>query len=231
MKHDVLYSPDNTVIKFTLKNGESVRGESDAMVSMSNGMNFTTSFGAGKKTGGIFKNIMRSFLTGESFFTNVFTATDDNQEVLFAPRLEGDIEYADLTAVPLVIQAGSYLASHPGVVLNTKWQGMKSFFSGESMFFMEASGTGFVVLSAFGGIQTVSVKDKYLIDTGHIVAFTAGLSYQVVKAGSGWVSSFLSGEGMLCEFSGQGTVYMQSRNPVEYGQSVGPRLKPVVKYQ
>ncbi len=231
MKHEILYSPDNTVIKFVMNKGEAVRAEADAMVSMSNGMEFTTSFGAGKKGGGILKNLMRGFLAGESFFTNLFTATADNQEVILAPNLEGDIELVELKGVPLIIQAGSYLACHPEVVLNTKWQGMKSFFSGESMFFLEATGSGFVAINAFGGVQEVPVNGAYIVDTGHIVAFTSGLNYKIVKAGSGWISSFLSGEGLLCEFNGTGTVYIQSRNPTEFGKFVGPRLKPIIRNQ
>lgn len=113
MEHQVLYSPDNTVIKFKLKAGESVRAESDAMISMSDGIELKTGFGVGKKSGGIFKNLMRRFLTGESFFTNVFTATADGQEILFAPSLEGDIDIIELGGGSLIIQATSYLAGHP----------------------------------------------------------------------------------------------------------------------
>jgi len=231
MQHEVLYSPDNTVIKFVFNAGESVRAESDAMVSMSDGLELQTGFGAGKKSGGIFKKLMRGFLTGESFFTNVFKATASGQEIILAPSLEGDIELVELKGGSLIIQARSYLAGHPDVSMNTKWQGMKSFFSGESSFMIEASGNNFVVINAFGGIQKISVKEQYIVDTGHIVAFTGGLNYRVVKAGSGWISSFLSGEGLVCEFNGEGDVYIQSRNPVEYGKFIGPKLRPRVKYQ
>lgn len=229
MQHEVLYAPDHSLIKFTFKAGESVRAESDAMVGMSDGIELKTGFGAGPKSGGILKNLFRSLVTGESFFTNVFTATDDGQEILFAPKLVGDIELHELKHGTLVIQATSYLLSSNAITINSKWQGMKSFFSGESMFMIEASGTGFVALAAFGGIQEVPVRSNYIVDTGHIVAFTGGLQYKITKAAAGWIASFLSGEGLVCEFTGQGTVYVQSRNPKEYGRFVGPKLKPIVK--
>jgi uncharacterized protein (TIGR00266 family) len=229
VQHEILYAPDHSVIKFILKAGESLRAESDAMVAMSDGIELKTGFGAGPKSGGILKNLFRSLVTGESFFTNVFTATDDGQEILFAPELVGDIEVAELKNSTLIIQATSYLLSSNAIAINSKWQGMKSFFSGESMFMIEASGTGFVALAAFGGIQEVAVDSSYIVDTGHIVAFTAGLSYKVTKASAGWIASFLSGEGLVCEFTGRGTVYIQSRNPKEYGAFVGPKLKPIVK--
>ena len=229
MKHEILYQPDNTAIKFILNKGEAVRAESDAMVCMSDGMEFKTNFGAGKNSGGILKNLMRNFLTGDSFFTNLFTASDDGQEVILAPSLEGDIDLIETSSEALVVQARSYLASSPDLTLNTKWQGMKSFFSGESMFMIEASGTGFVVVAAFGGVFKVAVNGGYTVDTGHIVAFSSTLNYKVSKASSGWIKSFMSGEGFVCEFSGKGDVYVQSRNPQEYGRFVGPKLKPIVK--
>lgn len=227
MKHDILYSPDNTAVKFILNTGEAVRAESDAMLCMSEGVNITTGFGMGKRSGGKLKNFLRAALTQESFFTNVFTATADGQEILLAPSLEGDIEVIDLSQTGrLIIQGSSFLAAHPDVALNTKWQGFKSFVSGESMFMMEASGDGMVVISAFGGVARVEVNGSYVVDTGHIVAFDAGLNYRVTKAGSGWISSFLSGEGLVCEFTGKGNLYLQSRNPQEFGKFVGPKLKP-----
>lgn len=232
MQHEILYAPDHSVLKLTLTRGETVRAEADAMIAMSDGLEFKTGFGGGGKSGGFLKNLFRSMVTGESFFTNTFTATSDGQELLLAPDLIGDIEWVGLGAnSSLVIQATSYMASTMGVTINPKWQGMKSFFSGESMFMIEASGTGHVALNAFGGIQEVSVKDRYIVDTGHIVAFTSGLSYRVTKAAKGWIQSFLSGEGFVCEFTGTGTVYIQSRNPKEYGQTIGSLLKPRIKNQ
>lgn len=231
MKHEILYSPENTAIKFVLNRGEQIRAESDAMICMSDGIELQTGFGAGKKSGGILKNLLRSVLTSESFFTNTFTATQDGQEILMGPGMEGDIDLVDLETNGLIIQAGSYLCSSPDIEINTKWQGMKSFFSGESMFMMDVGGPGFVVLSAFGGLQKIQVSGNFIVDTGHIVAFSKGLKYSIGKAAKGWISSFLSGEGLICEFSGEGYVYTQSRNPIEYGRFVGQQLAPIVKYE
>lgn len=230
MEHEILYSPDNTVIKFTLKAGEQIRAESDAMIAMSDGIELQTGFGAGKKSGGIFKSLLRSALTRESFFTNVFTASADGQTIYMGPGLEGDIQLIDLKGQNMVVQAGSYMCSHPDVVLDTQWQGFKSLFSGESMFMINVSGNGFLALNAFGGVQKVPVNGQYIVDTGHIVAFSGGLEYKISKAGKGWISSFLSGEGLVCEFNGTGDVYVQSRNPTEFGRLVGYQLRPIVKY-
>ena len=231
MHHEILYSPENTLLKIRLAKGESIRTESGSMLGMSDGFTLKTGFGAGKNSGGFLKNIFRSLVTRESFFTNVYTATGDDQEILLAPALEGDIDFVELKQQALFVQAGSYLASAPHLTVDSQFQGIKGFFSGESLFLLKISGQGQVALTAFGGIEKITITDKLVVDTGHVVAFTEGLTYTVGKAGKGWVSSFLSGEGLVCEFSGIGTLYLQSRNPAEYGRFVGSKLLPIIKYE
>ena len=78
-----------------------------------------------------------------------------------------------------------------------------------------------VLLNAFGAIETIDLNGEMIVDTGHIVAFTSGIQYSVVTATQGLIASFLSGEGLVLKLQGQGRLYVQSRNPSEYGQSVG----------
>jgi uncharacterized protein (AIM24 family) len=82
-------------------------------------------------------------------------------------------------------------------------------------------------VGSFGAIEQVMVDGSMVIDTGHLVAWDANLHYTVGKSGGGWIASFLSGEGLVCHFQGQGIVYMQSRNANEYGQSIGRLLPPI----
>ena len=60
--------------------------------------------------------------------------------------------------------------------------------------------------------KTIDVNGKYTVDTGHIVAFEDTLTYKVKKVG-GWKSTLLSGEGLVCEYSGTGRLWIQSRVP------------------
>lgn len=84
------------------------------------------------------------------------------------------------------------------------------FFSGENLFLIKVSGTGDLWFNSYGGIMAIDVKDAYVVDTGHIVAFTEGLDYRVSKVG-GYKSLFFSGEGFVCRFSGEGKVWIQTR--------------------
>ena len=75
-------------------------------------------------------------------------------------------------------------------------------------------------------IPQLYVDGEFVVDTGHVVAWETSLDYAIGKAASGWVASFFSGEGFVCEFRGRGRLYMQSRNPEEYGSTVGALLPP-----
>ena len=74
--------------------------------------------------------------------------------------------------------------------------------------------------------EQVPVDGSMVIDTGHLAAWESSLQYTVGKSGSGWIASWLSGEGLVCHFQGQGMVYMQSRNAAEYGSAIGSMLPP-----
>ena len=227
MDIDIEYRPAHSLAVVKLAPGESITAESSAMVSMSTGLNLTTDGPMSRKRGGFLKNLGRAFLGGETFFTNTFEAAGRPGEVTLAPTLCGDMAIHALDGgEKLYIQGSSFVAAPDSVHLNTKWQGMKGFFSGESLFFLEASGHGPCIINAFGAIDIVDLDGELIVDTGHLVAFTEGLQYEVSKAGSGWISSYLSGEGFVLRMRGRGRLYLQTRNPSEYGSAVGPKLPP-----
>jgi uncharacterized protein (AIM24 family) len=85
---------------------------------------------------------------------------------------------------------------------------------------------GQVLVGAFGGIQELVCDGNLVIDTGHLVAWDATLEYSVGKSADGWLASFFSGEGLVCHFRGQGRIWIQTRNPQEYGSTVGRMLPP-----
>ncbi len=81
-----------------------------------------------------------------------------------------------------------------------------------------------LMLGAFGGIEELACDGALVVDTGHLVAWDTGIEYVVRKAARGWLASFASGEGLVCEMRGRGRIWIQSRNPREYGMQIGRRL-------
>ena len=90
------------------------------------------------------------------------------------------------------------------------------FFSGESLFLLKATGTGDFWFSSYGAIVEIEVENNYVVDTGYIVAFEDSLNYNVEVIGGlsfrNLKTGILGGEGLVCRFTGQGKLWLQSRN-------------------
>lgn len=207
MEHEVLYRPSYSLLKIRLGQGETISAEAGAMVSMSSGIQIETT-----AKGGLFGALKRSVLGGESFFVNTFKATDSG-EITFAPTLPGDIHALELKGQTVYAQSGAYIASSPEIQVDTKWGGAKTFFSREGLFLLKINGIGKVFLSSYGAIHEIDLEtgQKYVVDTGHMVAFAEGIGYSVKRVG-GLKSTLFSGEGLVCELTGPGKIMIQSRS-------------------
>ncbi len=108
--------------------------------------------------------------------------------------------------------------------LDISWGGARTFFGSEGLFLLKATGRGPVVFSSYGAIHAVELGGSpYVVDTGHVVGFTEGLTFDVRRVG-GWKSTIFSGEGLICEFRGTGTVYLQTRSTQSFLSWLIPRL-------
>jgi len=207
MEHEILYRPSYSLLKLSMKKGETLCAEAGAMVSMSSAIEMQTAM-----KGGLFGALKRSLLGGESFFINTFLAQDQG-ELTLAPALPGDIAAVELKGQTIFAQSRSYIASSPEITVDTKWGGAKTFFSKEGLFLLKIGGNGKVFLSSYGAIHEIDLApgQKYIVDTGHMVAFGEGVGY-AVKAVGGLKSTLFSGEGLVCDLTGPGKIMIQSRS-------------------
>lgn len=219
MNYEVLYRPSYSLLLVGLGGGESVCAEAGAMVSMSGGVEMQTS-----ARGGLFGALKRSVLGGESFFMNTFEARDSG-EVSFAPALPGDIYTVELDGETIFAQSGSFIASVGDVQIDTKWGGGKTFFSKEGLFLLKISGKGTVFLSSYGAIHEINLGagEKYVVDTGHMVAFDESVRYGV-KAAGGLKSTLFSGEGLVCDLTGPGRIMIQTRSADAFVSWLVPQI-------
>lgn len=196
------------VARVELAAGESVKAEAGAMLAMKGDLDMQTA------SGGILKGLKRSLMGGESFFQNTFTARASNGTVWLAPALPGDVSHHRLSGEALIVQDGSYLASAPGVDVDTRWQGARGFFSGEGFVMLRVSGEGDLVLSSYGVIEEhrLGAGERMVVDTGHLVAFSDGMRHDLRRVSRGLKSLVFSGEGIVSEFTGPGTIWTQSRS-------------------
>lgn len=224
MQTEILCRPAASVGKLTLETGERVTCEVGAMITMSTGFRVETTTHS-RGGGGIWAGVKR-MVAGENFFLNQFTAQRPNQTLIVGPGLCGDVILHRLRGGSLVVQGSSWLASGPGIQVDTSFAGVsKALFSGESVFWLKCSGEGDVLLNSFGAIYEIDVDGTHIVDSGHIVAFEDSLDFSIGKLGDSWIQSFLSGEGLVCHFRGQGKLYCQSHNPPTFGRLLGPMLR------
>ena len=209
MDVQLLHQPGNSAAKVSLAAGETCTAEGGAMIAMSGDMSVETTTHK-KGSGGIGKALKR-MLAGESFFLNHFTAGAQGGDLWLSAILSGDMMQYQLEDESLIVQGGSFVACEPSVEIDMGWQGFKSLFAGENVFWLYLKGRGKVIVNSFGAIYPIEVSGEHIVDSGHIVAFNESLSFSVSKAGKSWISSFLGGEGLVCRFQGQGTVWCLSQ--------------------
>lgn len=217
MHYEILYPDAFPVVQCQLQQGESLKAESDAMVSMSATLDVT-----GGMDGGLLSGIARRVLAGESFFFQKIVAARGPGTVLLGHAAPGGIVDVDLDgSYALRVQKNGFLAATDSIQVDTTMQNLtQGLFSREGFFVVKISGRGTVFLSSYGAIHAINLAagEEVIVDNGHLVAWPDYMQYKIEKASNGWISSFMSGECLVCRFRGPGTVLIQTRNPSAFSQ-------------
>jgi uncharacterized protein (TIGR00266 family) len=211
MQYQILKEP-MAILDIQMSSGEKITAESGAMVYMKGDIEIKTR----TREGGFFKKVKVTALGGESFFVS------DCSIGLTGPPL-GDIVRLDVKpGNDFIVQSGSYVASTPGVLLDTQWQGFTKGLFGSEFFMLKATGQGDLFLNAYGGIihKQLAAGEKIMIDNYHLVALSDQAAYRVTKVG-GMKTTILGGEGLATEVTGPGSIYFQTKNIREFIDMLG----------
>lgn len=220
---EIVHGPGSAAARVKMKQGETLTAEGGAMIAMRGNFDLKTS--THQRSRSIMGGLKR-MIGGESFFLNQYTLQSGEGEVILSATLPGDMAVIELSHVGVVVEGGAFVCRGESVQMDLSWQGLKSAFSGEGLFWLKMSGTGPLVLNSFGAIYPLDVDGEYIVDTGHIVAFEETLNFSISKAGKSWISSYLGGEGLVCRFKGRGRIWCQSHSARAFGELVGPKLRP-----
>lgn len=215
---EILHQPSFALAVIQLQAEQSILAEAGAMVSMSANVELQS-----QMKGGLMGALKRA-VGGESAFVSTFTARGGPGEVSFAPGAPGDIAAIEMNNQIFMVQSSSYLAGDASLTVDTKWGGAKTFFGGEGLFVMQVTGTGLLLLTSFGAIHRRMLKpgERYVVDTGHLVAWEASMQYALRKAASGFFRTMVSGEGIVAEFTGPGELLIQTRNLAAFAGLLKP---------
>lgn len=206
-----------------LKKGEKIYSESNSMVMMDGTLDLT-----GKMNGGFFQSVMRKMANDETFFRQEIIATRGEGDVLLSQKLPGALKILEISNQQHYnLNDGAFLACEDGVETTVKSQGIGGALFGSTggFFITKVKGSGKLVVGGFGDIFEIDVNpgNDVIIDNNHVVAWDDMLDYKIsisTSKGKGFfgnlLNSQLSGEALVTRFSGQGKVYICSRNKMDF---------------
>ena len=208
------------LIEFTLNRGEKVTAEAAAMVFMRGDIITETRM----RKGGFLKSLKAAALGGESFFVNEFIAQEDGCTLGLTGNMLGDIEVIPVTD-EFIVQSGAFVGSSGDLTLDTKWQGFTKGIFGSNLFMLKTVGTGDMFVNAWGGIikKELQSGEKMILDNYQLVALSATADYRVTKHGS-LKTTLFGGDALVIEIIGPGTVYLQTKNIMEFARALIPFL-------
>ena len=216
MKYTIDRSHDNPVAEVTLRQGEEILIERGSMVYHCGNVTLEGTLNSrGKKgVGGVMSAIGRSMTSGESMFITKVKGEIDGAKIAIAPCIPGEI--SELQARPgqqWRINDGAFLACGDTVNYKMERQSVgKAFLGTGGLFIMTTEGEGPVLIHSCGDVVFIELDGtrSIVVDNDRALAWSESLDYKI-KAASG-VFGFTTGEGFVNEFSGRGTVLVQTRN-------------------
>lgn len=215
-----VFGDDMQYVEVELDPGETVIAEAGAMNYVEEGIFYEAYMGDGSKPDqGLFGKLIdagKRTLTGESIFMTHFTNhAEGKRRVAFAAPFPGKIVPLDMAKIGgvLTCQKDAFLCAAFGTQVGIAFQKRlgAGFFGGEGFILQRLVGDGQAFIHASGAIIKKTLRGESLrVDTGCIVAFTEGITYDIERTGS-LKSMFFGGEGLfLATLSGTGTVLLQS---------------------
>ncbi|RFN55231.1 hypothetical protein FIE12Z_484 [Fusarium flagelliforme] len=202
---NIAHRDTNAVLNIELQQGTTVRSKSGAMIHMSGTVELSgkSKFSFGK------------LFTGGNLYESLYAGPG---RVALGPTLFGDIITLPVDGrTSWTIGRDAFLASTSEVTKKRETQGIgKALFSGEDLFVFRVEGQGIMWLTSFGAVDRLDLQpgEEHVVDNGHLVAWSC--NYAIEKAGGGAMSSMKTGEGLVCRFTGPGSVYVQTRNMDEF---------------
>ncbi|KEY67070.1 hypothetical protein S7711_09963 [Stachybotrys chartarum IBT 7711] len=201
----IAHRDTNAILNLDLQEGATIRAIPGAMIHMSNSVQL-----AGKV-----KFSMKKLFTGGDLAESTYSGPG---KIALAPTLFGDIIPLPMNGQqPWNVGKDAFLACTTEISKELKSQGLgKAFFSGEDLFIYRMGGQGIVWLTSFGAVDRLDLQsgEEHTVDNGHLVAWNC--DFRIERAGGSSSTSFKTGEGLVCRFTGPGSVYVQTRNMSDF---------------
>lgn len=210
-------------VEIELDPNETAVAEPGSFMMMDENIEMATIFGDGSNSGpntnflGKLLSAGKRVLTGENLFMTTYTNVGQGKKhISFAAPYPGKIIPLDLMRLGnrVICQKDSFLCAAKGVAIGIEFQRKlgTGLFGGEGFIMQKLEGDGMVFVHAGGHVMERELMPGELlkIDTGCIVAFTAGVSYDIQFVG-GIKNTLFGGEGVFfATLRGPGKVWIQT---------------------
>lgn len=217
-----IFGEEMQYVEVELDPNETAIAEPGAFMMMDDGIDMQTLFGDGsqQQSGGILGKLLNAgkrVLVGESLFMTAFTNTGHGKKhVSFASPYPGKIIPVNLQQFGnrVICQKDAFLCAAKGVSVGIEFSRRlgTGLFGGEGFIMEKLEGDGMAFLHAGGHVFSKVLQQGELIkvDTGCIVGFTSGVTYDIQFIG-GIKNSIFGGEGLFfATLRGPGTVWIQT---------------------
>lgn len=217
-----IYGEEMQYVEVELDPSETAIAEAGSFMMMDEGIEMQTIFGDGsqQQKGGLLGKVFsagKRLLTGESLFMTTYTNTGHGKrKVSFASPYPGKIIPLDLQELGgrIVCQKDAFLCAAKGVSIGIEFQRKlgTGLFGGEGFIMQKLEGDGMAFVHAGGHVLSRQLQpgEMLKVDTGCVVAFTAGISYDIQFVG-GVKNTLFGGEGVFfATLRGPGTVWIQT---------------------
>src|SRR6195952_4491193 len=218
-----IFGEELQFVEVELDPQETVIGEPGGFMMMDDGIEMQTIFGDGsqsQQSGGLLGKLLsagKRVLVGENLFMTAFTNTGTGKKrVSFAAPYTGKIVPLDLQTLggTIIAQKDAFLCAAKGVSVGIAFQRRlgTGIFGGEGFIMEKLEGDGMAFVHAGGYVveKTLQAGELLRVDTGCVVAYTGGVSFDVelVRGVRNWV---FGGEGLFfAVLRGPGKVWLQS---------------------
>jgi len=217
-----IFGEEMQYVEVELDPNETAIAESGAFMMMDDGIQMQTIFGDGsqQQSGGIVGKLFsagKRLLVGESLFMTAFTNMGyGKKRVSFASPYPGKIIPLNLMQLggAVVCQKDAFLCAAKGVAINVEFQRKlgTGLFGGEGFIMERLQGDGMAFMHAGGHVFERELRPGELIkiDTGCVVGYTAGVSFDIEYIG-GIRNKIFGGEGVFfAAMRGPGKVWIQT---------------------
>jgi uncharacterized protein (TIGR00266 family) len=217
-----IYGEELQFVEIELDPNETAIAESGSFLMMDSEIQMQTIFGDGsaQQGSGILGKLLsagKRLLTGESLFMTAFTNTGNGKKkVSFAAPYTGKIIPLDLQLLngKIIAQKDAFLCAAKGVSVGIEFQRRlgTGIFGGEGFIMQKLEGDGMCFVHAGGFVveRELRAGENLKIDTGCVVAYTAGIDFDIefIRGVKNWM---FGGEGLFfASLTGPGKVWIQS---------------------